>query len=341
MSNDFLVLSELPDAELILLVQNKNEAAFSQLMKRHKHRIWRIIVANSRHQQDAEEISNDIWMSVWQNITGLRNVDSFGAWLHRIAVNACKRYYKTTFHRVSQISQQESVLVEQIDQHAEERFYNTQLISDVKEAVHQLPEKVRSVAELYYLESWNIREIAEKFKMPTGTIKSRLRDVRMLLRQEFQVETDRGEAMSAESLRLQDVTSWKLPEGAKARLGKGYVFDMTYSNDGSLFAAGGTIGVWLYDARTGKELNLLLGHTDGVTSVAFSPDNSLLASGSNDNTIKIWNLKSGALKLTLLGHTDAVRSVTFSQDGQKLISGGSDELIRFWDVPTGKEIQGY
>ena len=95
-------------------------------------------------------------MSVWQNITGLKKVDSFGPWLHRIALNACKRYYKTTHHRYSEIPHQESVLVEHIDQDATGRYYNTQLITDVKEAIHQLPKKVRSVAELYYLELWKV-----------------------------------------------------------------------------------------------------------------------------------------------------------------------------------------
>lgn len=338
MPNKLPVFNDLTDAELIQLVQDRDEAAFAELMTRWTSRIWRVIVANSRHLQDAEEISNDIWMSVWQNITGLRNVDSFGAWLNRLALNACKRYYRTSHHRHSEIPHQQTVLVEQIDQHAADRYYNTQLLNDIKEAVHQLPKKVRSVAELYYLESWNVKEIAEKFKMPTGTVKSRLRDIRTLLRQEFGIETERGVIMSSESLQSQDVKRWKLPEGVKARLGKGYPFDITYSKDGTLFAVAGTIGVWLYDAYTGKELNLFLGHAEGVDNVAFSPDNSLLASDSEDNIITLRDIKTGDLKLTLSGHTDRVRSLTFSQDGKKLISGGDDELIRFWDVTTGKQV---
>ena len=338
MPNKLTVFNDLTDAELIQLVQDRDEAAFAELMTRWTSQIWRVIVVNSRHLQDAEEISNDIWMSVWQNITTLRNVDSFGAWLHRIALNACKRYYKSTHRRHSEIPHQDTVLVEHIDQHATDRFYRTQLLNDVKEAVHQLPKKVRAVAELYYLESWNTREIAEKFKMPIGTVKSRLRDIRTLLRQEFGVETERGEVMSSESFQSQDVTRWKLPVGAKARLGKGYPFDITYSKDGSLFAAAGTIGVWLYDAHTGKELNLFLGHTEGVDNVVISPDNSLLASDSEDIKITLRDLKTGDLKLTLSGHTAGVSTLTFSQDGQKLISGGDDELIHFWDVATGKQI---
>lgn len=338
MPNKLTVFNELTDAELIQRVQDKDEVAFAELMKRWTSWIWRVIHANSRHLQDAEEIHNDIWMSVWQNITGLRDVESFGPWLHRIAINACNRYYKSTHHRHSEIPHQDTVLVEHIDQHAADRFYRTQIISDVKEAVHQLPKKVRPVAELYYLESWNIKEIAEKFEMPTGTVKSRLRDIRTLLRQEFGVETERGVIMSLESLQSQDVTRWKLPEGAKARLGKGCTFGMSYSNDGSLFATVGTFGVWLYDAHTGKELNLFLGHTAGISSVAFNPDDSILASVSSDATIRLWDIQSREHKLTLSGNTDGVNSIAFSQDGKILFSGGDDELIHFWDVATGKQI---
>lgn len=115
MTNKLRVFNDLTDEELIQLVQDRDEAAFAELMARYSSRIWRVIVANSRHLQDAEEIGNDIWMSVWQNIIGLRNVESFGPWLNRIALNACKRYYKTTHHRHREIPEQEAVLVEHID----------------------------------------------------------------------------------------------------------------------------------------------------------------------------------------------------------------------------------
>ena len=48
----------------------------------------------------------------------------------------------------------------------------------------------------------------------------------------------------------QDYTKWHLPEGAKARLGKGYVRDVVYSPDGNSIAVASSIGIWLYDART-------------------------------------------------------------------------------------------
>ena len=78
MSNNLPTFNDLTDAALIQLVQNRNEAAFTELIFRYTPRIWPIIVKNSRQRQDAEEIRSDVWMAVWQNIKGLQKVDSFG-----------------------------------------------------------------------------------------------------------------------------------------------------------------------------------------------------------------------------------------------------------------------
>jgi len=76
----------------------------------------------------------------------------------------------------------------------------------------------------------------------------------------------------------------------------------------------------------------LRGHTDDVTSVAFSPDGQILASGSTDETIRLWNVNTGELLETIEGHTDDVTSIAFSPDGQILASGSTDETIRLWNA---------
>ncbi|MBS0017827.1 MAG: GUN4 domain-containing protein [Arthrospira sp. SH-MAG29] len=80
----------------------------------------------------------------------------------------------------------------------------------------------------------------------------------------------------------------------------------------------------------------LMGHSNSVYSVAFSPDNQTLASGSSDKTIKLWDVTTGKLRETLTGHSDWVSSVAFSRDGQTLCSGSGDNTIKLWDVTTGK-----
>src|SRR5262245_1480646 len=68
-------------------------------------------------------------------------------------------------------------------------------------------------------------------------------------------------------------------------------------------------------------LSTLEGHSSSVCSVAFSPDSTKLASGSNDHTVKIWDTSSGACLSTLEGHSSRVNSVAFSPDSTKLASG--------------------
>ena len=101
----------------------------------------------------------------------------------------------------------------------------------------------------------------------------------------------------------QDYTGWSLPDGAKARLGKGSIREVQYSPDGARLAVAGSIGIWLYDARTGAELSLLTGHTGEVSSVAFSPDGRTLASGGGFE-IRLWDAETGEQVRTLEGHTD-------------------------------------
>ncbi len=76
------------------------------------------------------------------------------------------------------------------------------------------------------------------------------------------------------------------------------------------------------------------GHTQTVQCVAISPDGKLLASGSADQTIKLWDLVSKSNVATLNGHAGAVNTLAFSSDGTRLASGGADKTVKLWDVAT-------
>jgi len=73
----------------------------------------------------------------------------------------------------------------------------------------------------------------------------------------------------------------------------------------------------------------------GILSTTFSPDGELLAAGTTNNEIRIWQVHLGTLLLTCQGHTDWVRSVAFSPDGRTLASGSDDQMVRLWEVSTG------
>ena len=197
MRYDSSAYTDLTDEELIRLVQDGNETAFAQLATRHSSRIWQLVVLNSRQIRDAEEIFQDIWVAVWENIRGLREIGSFGAWLRKIAYTTCRRYYTANSHTRGEILQSAEQLAETIDRDVLARFRETELRAAVTEAVQDLPEKVRAVAVLYYLEMWTIKEIATELGLAVGTVKTRLSQIRALLREEFGVEEiQRGRTMT-------------------------------------------------------------------------------------------------------------------------------------------------
>ncbi|CAD8214361.1 unnamed protein product [Paramecium octaurelia] len=86
-----------------------------------------------------------------------------------------------------------------------------------------------------------------------------------------------------------------------------------------------------------KISNEFIGHSDTIFSVCFSPECNILASGSRDNSIRLWDVKIGQQKQKLDGHTNNVYSVCFSPDGTKLASGSYDNSIRLWDLKTGQQ----
>ena len=158
-----------------------------------------------------------------------------------------------------------------------------------------------------------------------------------------------------------DYTHWRLPENAKARLGKGSISgNVTYSPDGKLLAVGSSVGIWIHDAQTGKELDFFslarsLVHKDGehivpseynhqIGCIEFSPDGKILASGGWNrwHSVVLWDVTIGEQKAAFQRnirntHGTDVRCLSFSSDGKTLASGHGDGTITLWDIKTGKQ----
>src|SRR5258707_540179 len=76
----------------------------------------------------------------------------------------------------------------------------------------------------------------------------------------------------------------------------------------------------------------------GTRAVAFSRDGMRIVSGSDDNTMRVWDASTGAELNVFKGHTNSVKSVAISRDGNRVVSGSSHNTVRVWDMFTGAEL---
>ena len=126
----------------------------------------------------------------------------------------------------------------------------------------------------------------------------------------------------------QDYKKWGLPEDAIVRLGKGSIDEMAYRPDGDRLAVASSIGIWIYDTGSGKELALLTGHTGEISSITYSPDGKTIATGSYDSTMHLWDANTGTFLRPFNGHTSSVYSIVYSPDGKVLANGNHNGTVR-------------
>jgi WD40 repeat protein len=119
-----------------------------------------------------------------------------------------------------------------------------------------------------------------------------------------------------------------------------WTLDLDFSPDGKRLAACGRSGSnraglsLVFDVKTGRVLDKLRGHSQRATCVRFSPDGSLLATGSVDGSIILWDASDGSQLDVLRGHTGPVRSIAFHPKEVRLASGSADGSIRVWNIES-------
>lgn len=115
---------------------------------------------------------------------------------------------------------------------------------------------------------------------------------------------------------------------------------VAFSPDGLQVVTGGHGGpkgneyLKMWDAKTYQEKQVLKGHEGFVSALAYSANGALIASGSRDNTVRLWNARTGQ-EVGSSGSIDYLTSLAFSPDGKSLASGSGDKQVRLWNALTG------
>ncbi|MEX2139327.1 MAG: protein kinase [Pirellulales bacterium] len=117
------------------------------------------------------------------------------------------------------------------------------------------------------------------------------------------------------------------------------VHSVAFSPDGARIAVASGNHVKVCDARTGRVLRLLQGHSGRVYGVAFSPDGRTIASTSADKTLRIWDAANGQEEHTISGDGGGLLGVAFSPDGTRVVSGSTDHNVLVWEIATGRRLR--
>jgi WD40 repeat protein/energy-coupling factor transporter ATP-binding protein EcfA2 len=153
-------------------------------------------------------------------------------------------------------------------------------------------------------------------------------------KREHEAQYQAAETIKAQSRLLMEAAAQRLKDGDVAGA-QGIILELLTNPQFAKSQTPAVIGVFQQARATDTELAVLFGHSDIVTSVAFSPDGARVITGSYDNTARIWDARSGIPLALLSGHSDHVSAASYSPDGSRIITASWDRTARIWDVRTG------
>ncbi|RKU27370.1 hypothetical protein C6497_11520 [Candidatus Poribacteria bacterium] len=136
----------------------------------------------------------------------------------------------------------------------------------------------------------------------------------------------------------EEFSQWNLPDKAKYRLGKGIIQKVLYSPNGEYIAVKSSIGIWIYDAHTGKTLKLFSDVHSKINLIEFSPDGSTLSYFDEFQYIHIIDTTTGKIVKSIPPYGNSITSVILSPDRNTIVTANSDYSITLWDVNTGVQI---
>ncbi|MFQ5637136.1 MAG: RNA polymerase sigma factor [bacterium] len=166
------------DSQLVLRCQNNERKAQRELYELYKDWVFNVAYRMANNRQEAEDISQVVFMRVFKNLSSFRGDAALSSWIYRIAVNVCINHFRKTQKRSQHTALQDTDLK---DMKSIEPPFN--LKPYLEKAIRDLPEGYRMVFVLHDIEGYNHKEIGNLMKISDGTSKSQLHKARKELKQ--------------------------------------------------------------------------------------------------------------------------------------------------------------
>jgi RNA polymerase sigma-70 factor, ECF subfamily len=187
--------TQVPPQQVDQLVQRSQRgdtAAFDQLVNLYQDRIYNYVARMVRDPVEAEDIAQEAFVKAYRNLPSFRGASTFQTWLYRIAGNLTidavrrRRRRENTFSLDAPVDTEEGAMTRELEDVSlpgpSGRVESSETRRQVHQAIQQLSPKLRSVVVLYELQGLSYEEIADILGCPLGTIKSRLFNARMELK---------------------------------------------------------------------------------------------------------------------------------------------------------------
>jgi len=185
-----------PERALVRRLRDRDERAFRELLESHRDRVYNITYRMLGNRAEAEDVAQEVFITVFKTIDSFREESKFSTWLYRVAVNHCKNRIKylarrhdrdrdeldETSHSANGAIMNVQLRTPQPDRALE----GAQMEGILQKAIEGLDDDHRIVVVLRDVEDLSIEEICEITGLPDGTVKSRLHRARLALRKKLQ-----------------------------------------------------------------------------------------------------------------------------------------------------------
>ena len=188
-------MSEL-ERSLLRRLRDRDERAFRELIDDHRDRVFNITYRMLGNRAEAEDVAQEVFITVFKTIDSFREESKFSTWLYRVTVNHCKNRIKYLARRhdrdrdeLDETSQAQNGAVNGMPvrvANPDKALASAQMEKLLGEAIAALDEDQRAVVILRDVEDLSIEEICEITGLPDGTVKSRLHRARLVLRKKMQ-----------------------------------------------------------------------------------------------------------------------------------------------------------
>lgn len=172
----------MTEQELISQVLNGNTHAFERIVNQHKTMVYSLALRISQQTEDAEELAQDVFMRVFENLASFKGESKLKTWIYKIAFNWCMNKTKTKRHYES-VSYETQYQLSDFTLNAYEQLAQAEMQEALREAMHKLDQVDSIIVTLFYLEEMSIDEISEVLSFSKSNIKVKLFRARKKLKE--------------------------------------------------------------------------------------------------------------------------------------------------------------